>query len=190
MGQKVRQGPEIWGSFNEIDECQMHQAIECLHEEICARRTVPYRGKIRCTIGNSVVYLCNYNTKDKEFEVEGTRKSLRGKASCDQSQMYEAWRQIRIAKSSLTGWWHDSFNRKTYGFDRKCRDNECDNGWKNDSVGEQCTNIRGKNKPWVFDYEADVYRNYTAQYAQKMPDIHDDNNPVYFNPWFEGQRPK
>jgi len=49
-------GPEIWGSYNEIVDCDMQQAIECLHKQICERRLVPWQGRIRCTIGASVAY--------------------------------------------------------------------------------------------------------------------------------------
>jgi len=55
--------------------------------------------------------------------------------------MYEAWRQIRIAKASHTGWWYSERDNKTHSFGRHWRrpDNECDNGWKEGSQGEQCT---------------------------------------------------
>ncbi|KAK0701553.1 hypothetical protein B0T21DRAFT_300371 [Apiosordaria backusii] len=190
-------GPEIWGSYNEIEDCEMNQAIECLHDQICARRNVPLHGKIRCTIGTSVAYLCNYRTKfDKmEDEVgalvsEGKHKKKGGELACDQSQMYEAWRQIRIAKGSQTGWWYDAKGKKTYGFDKRCKDRECDNGWMIDSEAEQCTNIKKKNNGWLFDYEARIYPNYTGRFEQDLPEPGDDDEPVYFNPWQEGKRPK
>jgi len=108
---------------------------------------------------------------------------------CSESEMYEAWRQIRIAKASQTGWWYSQRQDKTYGFDRRCPDNECDNGWKEGSVGEQCTNIVGV-KGWLFDYQNEVYPNYTAEYVQYLPEPGDASEPLYFNPWHEGKRPK
>ncbi|KAK0708043.1 hypothetical protein B0H67DRAFT_494721 [Lasiosphaeris hirsuta] len=174
------QGPEIWGSRNEIDECEMHQAIECLHEQICTRRKVPFEGKIRCTIGSAVAYLCNYESRNNDD----------GQLECSESEMYEAWRQIRIAKASATGWWYDEAGSKTYGFDRRCRDNECDNGWKEGSEGEQCTNIKGGADDWVFDYESETYPNFTAQYIQALPEPGDESEPIYFRPWHEGTRPR
>ena len=49
-------GPEIWGSYNKIEDCEMDQAIECLQDIFCERRNIPYQGKIRCTIGESVAH--------------------------------------------------------------------------------------------------------------------------------------
>ncbi|CAP61629.1 uncharacterized protein PODANS_4_2270 [Podospora anserina S mat+] len=190
-------GPEIWGSYNEIEDCEMHQAIECLHDQICARRNVPIYGKIRCTIGSSVAYLCNYRKKGDKFEDEieavvreGNRKKEGGELTCDHREMYEAWRQIRIAKGSHTGWWYDGKGKKTYGFDRRCKDGECDNGWMTGSEWEQCTNIKKSNNDWLFDYEAPEYLNYTGRFEQHLPDPANDFEPVYFNPWYEGKRPK
>lgn len=190
-----REGPEIWASHNEIDDCEMQQAIECLHEQVCARRNVPYHGKIRCTIGTAVAYLCNYRPKtrkgsklSKEEKKAGVQP---GSLSCDQSEMYEAWRQIRIAKASQTGWWYDKWGFRTYGFDRRCPDGECDNGWKEGNEGEQCSNIDNKHEPlpWTFDFSAEMYPNYTAKYAQNLPMPGDDLEPQYFSPWKEGKRP-
>ncbi|KAK0733197.1 hypothetical protein B0T26DRAFT_736185 [Lasiosphaeria miniovina] len=186
-------GPEIWGSHNDIDECQMHQAIECLHEQICARRRVPRFGKIRCTIGGAVAYLCNYQTKkSKEVLEDGAEVWTGGELACGVEDMYEAWRQIRIAKASATGWWHDPRGRRTYGFDRSCRANECDNGWAEGSEGEQCTNMHAPkaHHDWVFDFVGDTYPNFTAQHTQALPELGDPNEPVYFKPWHEGRRPK
>jgi len=185
-------GPEIWGSKNAIDDYEMHEAIECLHRNVCSRRKVPYQGKIRCTIGTSVAYLCNY--RSNRGEKEDKKDSHPGDLYCSAYEMYEAWRQIRIARSSQTGWWHDKKSKKTYGFDRRCKANECDNGWKIGSEGEQCTNIRKglfkKEPDWLFDYEADDFVNYTGKYAQKMPAIDDPTEPMYFNPWKEAKRPQ
>ncbi|KAK4194261.1 hypothetical protein QBC40DRAFT_213946 [Triangularia verruculosa] len=209
LGKKYK-GPEIWGSYNEIEDCEMNQAIECLHDQICSHRTVPLHGKIRCTIGTSVAYLCNYrgffdkiedeyddifhhggNAKGKaKGKAKSKAKKKRGELVCDQSEMYEAWRQIRIAKGSQTGWWYDAAGKKTYGFDKRCKDRECDNGWMRDSEGEQCTNIKKKNNEWVFDFEASTYLNYTGRFEQDLPEPGDDDEPVYFNPWQEGKRPR
>ncbi|KAK3384064.1 hypothetical protein B0T24DRAFT_715836 [Lasiosphaeria ovina] len=186
-------GLEIWGSYNDIDECQMHQAIECLQEQICSRRRVPQYGKIRCTIGNAVAYLCNYqNKKSKEVAEDGSEESTWGELTCASEDMYEAWRQIRIAKTSATGWWYDRHGGRTYGFDRSCRNNECDNGWAKGSEGEQCTNIHApaEHRNWVFDFVADTYPDFTAQYIEALPELGDPDEPVYFNPWYEGRRPK
>ncbi|KAK4173732.1 hypothetical protein QBC36DRAFT_359276 [Triangularia setosa] len=198
---KKDKGPEIWGSYNEIDDCEMNQAIECLYDQICARRNVPVHGKIRCTIGTSVAYLCNYRSAKDKFEddcdatpatvrADIHRKKQAGDLVCDHSEMYEAWRQIRIAKGSQTGWWYDAKGKKTYGFDRRCKDRECDNGWMVDSEAEQCTNIYKKNNEWLFDYEAKTYLNYTGRYEQDLPEPGDCDEPVYFNPWQEGKRPQ
>ncbi|KAK0644238.1 hypothetical protein B0T16DRAFT_333811 [Cercophora newfieldiana] len=180
----VHDGPEIWGSHNEIDECEMHQAIECLHSQICVRRKVPYRARIRCTIGSSVAYVCNYKNDftPKDHAVENANE-------CDESEMYEAWRQIRIAKASQTGWWYSKKDEKTYGFDRRCPDNECDSGRNEGSEGEQCTNIQGVGG-WLFDYVGERYPNFTAEFIQPLPEIGDLTEPMYFNPWYEGRRPK
>jgi len=56
-------------------------------------------------------------------------------------------------------------------------------------VGEQCTNIVGV-KGWLFDYQNEVYPNYTAEYVQYLPEPGDASEPLYFNPWHEGKRPK
>jgi hypothetical protein len=89
---------------------------------------------------------------------------------CNEDEMYEAWSQIRIAKASQTEWWYSEKDHKTYGFDRGCPDNECDNGCEKDRQGEQCTNIMGIGE-WLFDYSADTYPNYTAEYSQASPEI-------------------
>ena len=184
---RISKGPEIWPTFNEIDECEMNQAIECLHDQICARRKVPFHGKIRCTIGSSVVYLCNYKSQHGKDAPKGEEP---GQLACDQEEMYEAWRQIRIAKGSQTGWWYDARGKRTYGFDRSCREGECDNGWKQGSEGEQCSNIDKKEIDWTFDFVSDIYPNYTAKYIQPLPQLNDESEPMYFNPWQEGKRPQ
>ncbi|KAK4191049.1 hypothetical protein QBC35DRAFT_448664 [Podospora australis] len=191
-------GPEIWGSYNEIEDCEMDQAIECLHEIFCKRRNIPYHGKIRCTINKSVAYICNYRgVKDmiEPHHVKAKFKGIKeepagGELVCDAEELYEAWRQIRIAKGSQTGWWHDAKYKLTLGFDRRCPDHECDNGWKRGSEGEQCTNIKKGKHDWTFDYEAYVYANYTGKYERVMPEPTDNTQPVDFNPWVEAQRPK
>lgn len=186
-------GPEIWGSYNEIDDCEMNQAIECLQEQICARRNIPFRGKIRCTIGTSVAYICNYHERKDKLPAEllfGSESG--GELSCGHSDLYEAWRQIRIAKASQTGWWFDLRGKQTLGFDKRCKNNECDNGWKKGSEAEQCTNIHRKaaDDEWLFDFEAVTYPNYTGKYEQDLPEPGDETEPVYFNPWYEGKRPR
>ncbi len=195
-------GPEIWGSYNDIEECDMHQAIECLQTQICGRRKLPLPSKIRCTIGGAVAYMCNYRTRGDEG------------ASCSHEEIYEAWRQIRIGRGSRTGWWYDSQRQRTYGLDRSCRSHEwyvcpnalifffffdernlltqcqhSDNGWKEGSIGEQCTNINKPHLPWLFDYIGPTYPNFTANFIQDLPDPEDKTEPVYFNPWEEGRRP-
>ncbi|KAK3331864.1 hypothetical protein B0T19DRAFT_438745 [Cercophora scortea] len=182
-------GPQIFGSYNEIEESEMHQAIECLQAEICGRRNIPYHGRVRCTIGTSVAYICNYKSKSKSDRL--SEEAEPGELDCNAEEMYEAWRQIRIARASYTGWWYTKWGKKTYGFDRRCPNNECDNGWKAGSIGEQCTNIRNKidSLPWLFDYAGDVYNDYTGNYVEDLPDPADNSVPVYFNPWYEGVRP-
>ncbi|KAK4221848.1 hypothetical protein QBC38DRAFT_491221 [Podospora fimiseda] len=190
---KPKPGPRIFATHNEIDDCEMNQAIECLQDQICARRNIPYQGKIRCTIGTSVAYVCNYkhhNDKMKDKHRYGGEKG--GELWCNHNDMYEAWRQIRIAKGSKTGWWHDKQGKRTFGFDKRCKDNTCDNGWKKDNPAEQCTNIHKKaiKDPWLFDFEAIEYHNYTGKYEQDLPVPGDEKEPVYFNPWQEGIRPR
>ncbi|KAK0615082.1 hypothetical protein B0T17DRAFT_510892 [Bombardia bombarda] len=102
--EKTTRGVQIWGSNNDIEECDMHQAIQCLHDNICSWRTVSYHSKIRCTIGRSVAYLCNYKSNKGEDAPRGEEP---GQHSCDVDDFYEAWRQIRIAKNSETGWWYE-----------------------------------------------------------------------------------
>ncbi|KAM7186116.1 hypothetical protein V8F20_011522 [Naviculisporaceae sp. PSN 640] len=201
-----REGPEIWGSFNEIDEAEMEEAIECLHEQICNKRNVPHKGKIRCVIGTSVAYMCNYRPKTTEkwrklFEkLAGVSP---GSTSCHQLEMYEAWREIRIATDSQTGWWYDKWGFRTYGFDKWCPEGECDNGWKIENPGEQCSNIHVKRwawetkeqPPWTFDYKAEDYANYTGKYEQELPSVGGkgvggQGHPIYFAPWVVGRRPQ
>jgi hypothetical protein len=191
-------GPEIWGSYNTIDDDEMQQAIECLTDQVCARRRVPYHGKIRCTIGTSVAYLCNYlGHKDRGDGADDHKDNYNdkddnhhfGELECSDCDMYEAWRQIRIAQASQTGWWYSSASKRTYGFDRRCANNECDNGWKIGSEGEQCTNIDKSVKTWLFDFESATYPNYTGKYKRSLPTPGDASEPVYFNPWQQGKRP-
>ncbi|KAK3682062.1 hypothetical protein B0T22DRAFT_484151 [Podospora appendiculata] len=182
-------GPQILGSYNEIDETEMHEAIECLQSEICARRNIPYHGRVRCTIGTSVAYICNYKSTSKADRLSDEAEP--GDLDCNAKEMYEAWRQIRIARASYTGWWYTKWGKKTYGFDRRCPDNECDNGWKVGSIGEQCTNIQSNmaSLPWLFDHAEPIYHDYTGQYVEDLPDPANNSVPVYFNPWYEGVRP-
>ncbi|KAK3938642.1 hypothetical protein QBC46DRAFT_439876 [Diplogelasinospora grovesii] len=177
-----RQGPEIFGTFNEVDTEEMHQAIQCIADNICNRRAIPKQGKVRCTIGTSVAYICNYRDK-RHFD--------HGDLPCSADEMYEAWRQIRIAKGTETGWWYDKPYHQTMGFDKRCKHNQCDNGWEFSNKAEQCTNINtgSFDNPWTFDYEAPVYLNYTGVYAQRMPTPGDPMEPLYFAPWYEGKRP-
>ncbi|KAK4159300.1 hypothetical protein QBC43DRAFT_222274 [Cladorrhinum sp. PSN259] len=192
LGGGHHDGPEIFATNNKIEDCEMSQAIECLQEQICNRRNIPHHGKIRCTIGSAVAYVCNYkHHKDKlpDHQLFGGERG--GELACHSADLYEAWRQIRIGKGSQTGWWHDKAGKRTFGFDKRCKSHECDNGWKKGSEHEQCTNIHKKShkEPWLFDFEAPVYPNYTGKYEQDLPEPGDVTEPVYFNPWFEGKRP-
>ncbi|KAM7183601.1 hypothetical protein V8F33_013476 [Rhypophila sp. PSN 637] len=187
------EGPRIYGSYNEIDDNEMHQAIACIHNEICVRRNIPFDGKVRCTIGYSVAYICNWKDKKKGSQkyskawfAEKTGKLPMGSLFCDQSEMYEAWKQIRIARHSQTGWWYDKDGYRTFGFDRSCPKGECDNGWRNGYDGEQCHKNKHKPAPWTFDYKARQYKfyNHSAPFPQ-LPRPEDYSQPQYFNPWIE-----
>lgn len=174
---KLKHGPEIWGSKNEIDDCEMHQAIYCLHENVCSKGPLPANSKARCTIGRAVAYICNYRTK---FDDKGVRRD------CDVADLYDAWRHIRVAQNSSTGWKFDG--EYTAGFDRRCKDNECDNGWKKGSEGDHCTNLRRKTD-WLIDYEGAFYPNYSTKFEVPLPRLGDKTDPIYFTPWRQGKRP-
>ncbi|KAL2258797.1 hypothetical protein VTK26DRAFT_7744 [Humicola hyalothermophila] len=173
---KKKKGPEVYSTHNQINECEMHQAIQCLQDKLCSKGDIPEHGRARCTIGCSVAYVCDYRSKtDKEH-------------GCDVQDVYKAWNQIRQAKNSPTGWVHDG--EFTWGFDRRCKDNECDNGWKKGSEGEQCTNMRDKNAGWLLDFEADEYEGYRGQWEQNLLGLGDKSKPLGWPTWQEGKRPQ
>lgn len=177
---KHNKGPEIWGSHNCIDECDMHQAIYCLQENICSKGDIPEHGKARCTIGKSTAYICDYRGKhDKEH-------------GCDVHSIYRAWDMIRVHQNSSTGWVHDG--EITYGFDERCKHNECDNGWKQGSEGDHCSNLRDHKKPgpWLCDFEAEScpgYKGYTDKYEHAPAILGDKSDVEYAKQWQQGKRP-
>lgn len=172
---KHKKGPEVYGTHNKIDECEMHQAIQCLQDKVCSRGDIPEHGKARCTIGCAVAYLCDYRGKhDREH-------------GCNVQDAYDAWNQIRVTQNSQTGWIHDG--EFTFGFDRRCKNNECDNGWKRGSEGEQCSNMRDKKAVWILDHEADEYPGYKGQWEHSLSEVGDKSQPVHWPNWQEGKRP-
>lgn len=173
---KHKNGPEVWGSHNCVDDCEMHQAIYCLQENLCCKGQIPEHGKARCTVGKSVAYICDYRGKhDNDHH-------------CDVHSMYHAWDMIRATQNSTTGWYHDG--EITYGFDQRCKHHECDNGWKEGSQGDMCSNMRNhkENTPWLVDFECDAYPGYKSKWEHEMTTCGDRECVV--RPWQQGKRPQ
>jgi len=140
---------------------------------------MPSHSKARCTINDSVAYMCNYRGT---YDFKGTKRD------CDIRELYEAWAWIRVTQNSSTGWYYDG--EWTAGFDRRCKNGECDNGWKKGSEGEQCTNIGGGKKVWLIDYEGEEYPGYHDRYEERLPEVGDTTSPLKYMPWTQGKRPR
>ncbi len=91
------------GTRNVVNETQVRVAMNCLGEW-CEEKKIEPDAKVRCVIGDAVVYICNYG----------------GYQPCSARELESKYLVLQEKTSSTTGWYYSKDWQKTYVNSHSC----------------------------------------------------------------------